>query len=187
MERAELARIDGDLEGLVGAARLGIRVALGDAGMLLLDQVAPRLVLAIAAAQRRARRAHERVGIERPLEQHDVAQAGERAARGRRAAADPARDEHDEGEVGPRRLARDPGADAVERRAGDERLLGHERDPGADLERARQGFERFAHLGAHALGAQHLQDHGGIAPARCQDEDALLDGDRVRSAHRDLS
>src|SRR6185369_8239663 len=57
MEGAELAGLDRDLERLVGAVRLGAGDPLGDASFLLLDEVAPGLVLALAAAQRRARRA----------------------------------------------------------------------------------------------------------------------------------
>ena len=165
VERAELAGLDRDLERLVGAARLGVGDPLGDARLLLLDEVAASLVLALPAAQRRARRADQGVGVERPLEQDDVAEPGERAARRARPTADAARDQHDEREVRPGRLVRDPVGQGLERRPA-ERLLGDEGDARAPLQRFVEQLERVADL-RHASPAR-------AAPAR-------------RPAHRDLA
>ena len=186
VERAELAGVDRHLERFVGAAGLGVGDALGDARLFLLDQVASRLVLAIATAQRRTRRADERVGIERPLEQDDVAELRQRAARGARPPAGASRDEDDEGKVRPRRLVRHPVDQRLGCRRG-QRFLGDEDDPCARAQCHDQLGEGGADLGPHPLRLQHLGDDERIAPAGRMDQDALLGGRRRRGAHAESS
>lgn len=133
------ARIDLAHQPVVGARELGragrdapfeLGVEPLDRGLGGLDvvQVAARHVLPLARAQSGARGARERLGIERPLEQHRIAQLLQRGLRAGRTPPRLAHRQHHERQVGPGRLPRQAGAQrAVE--AARERLLGHDRSP----------------------------------------------------------
>ena len=173
VEGAQLGGIERKLERVVRAQRLGPREPLRLAGNVLLDQVAARLVLARARAQRRARAAHHRLRIERALEQDHVAEPPQQIGRRGRPAAGAPRRQHDERKVGPRRLAGNPRGERLGRLV-DKRLLGHEGEAGAVLQLADQLGHRTAGADVHRVRAQHVGYDDRVTAARRQHEDPAV-------------
>ncbi|MGJ7544847.1 hypothetical protein [Variovorax sp. LT1R16] len=93
-------------------ARLELGVEPLDLGprVFELAQVQPCRVLAPSRTHGRIGGARQRLGVNRPLEHERIAQRLQQRQRLARPAAGVARGQHDEGEVGPARLPREPGA-----------------------------------------------------------------------------
>ena len=130
----------------------------------------PCLILALAPLQRGARDTHEGRRVERPFQQRhvaeDVGQAGRRRVAFRAAAA---LGEHDERQVGPARLARDPVGDGAEIR-GRHRLLGQHRETDGVVHQARKLAEAAADPRGDPGRLQQAPCHERIPPKRRQDD-----------------
>ena len=123
------------------------------------QQVRPRLVLALARAQRAVHRARQRGDPHRALEQGDVAERAHRALHRRRIGAG-AR-EHQYRQIGPLRLA----LDQIDKAAVVwQRFLGDQDSGCAALQLPRQAFEVGARDARHGVLAQHCLDQRASLP-----------------------
>ncbi len=156
------ARLDPRLEIVVQALDGGAR----DAEFL---QVVTGLVLAVAGAQRGLGRAHQGLGVDRPLEQHDVAQGLQRR---HATALGMPRAEHDERKIRPGRLLQEPVVDraGLHRR---ERLFGRDRHGRALLQSRQEFIGRAAHQRLDPARLDDLAHHGGVATAWGEQQHAL--------------
>ena len=163
----------GLLERLLGA------LAIGDVA-LDAQQVLARLVLSPAGPQGRADRADQGRHAKRALEDGEVSHP---IHRGRDGGGVRSRSrQHQHGEVGPRRLTRQP-ADQALRLALPDRLLGQQDGPSAGLDLADQLFGARAGLHRDAGLLEHLTSHDAVAARRGQEQHAKVE---IRAVQEDF-
>ncbi len=157
-------------------------VALPHAPVKLQKEV-PDLVLPASGAQRHSNRARQRDLAGRTVEKGHVGELGE-LAHGRTVRLDPAFSpgKHEEGELGPRKLAREDSGELPER-SGIQSLLRQEERPGASLDLALHVVEAGADPGVDSGAREHLARERGVAPGRGEHEDPILEILSFRRRH----
>ncbi len=139
-------------------------------GLLAHADVLARLILAPPNPDRRGDGADQSLGVDRPFQQHDVAEALDHRRAPRRAAPGLARRKQDERKIRPGRLRVEPRVESL-RIHFEQRLF---RDDGGAGHRL-QGVQPRGGIGTEGEGrpgfGQELADDGAVATARSQDQD----------------
>ena len=177
------AFLDARFERLVQVHQRFLALAQAGRGALAVGEHVARAVLAAPCAQGRGHGAAQGLGVQGALEQDHVAEFVDALACAFRRQADDFTQQDHEGEVGPGRLALEPGAQARQVDVG-QGFLGHDRGAGAGLDVGDEGVEAGHDSALEAVAAQHRAHDLGVAPARREDQDAFVGAViRVHRAH----
>ncbi len=163
------ALLDARLQRFVQRHQLLAALLQAGGGALAIGQHVARLVLAPTRAQRRDGSAAQGLDVERALEQDHVAQVGQAGARRPLLQSDRLAKQYDEGEVGPRLLAPQPG---MQRRDVDavQGFLGQDGGARTLANGARQDAEIGGDLASKPVALQHRGHDLGIAPEGREDQ-----------------
>ena len=166
--------LDSAFQGFVGEPQALLRA-------FTVEQQATRLILPGPRPQGRPHRMGQRLRIDRPLEQNDVAEPLDHGGRVVRAPPEALGRQDDEREVGPGRLLLQPCVQAGVVRIRREFLLGY--DDRTSRFEARNESGGFRHDGGRCSGSpENLLDDAGVATAWGQDEHAAFVHRRRHSA-----
>ncbi len=141
--------------------------------LLAFEEMTSCLILSPTNPQGGRDGAGQRLGIDRTLQQDDVAEALHPGGSTFRTFADPLGHQHDEGEVRPRWLSVQPVEQRAEGLVGDG-LLGHDGSTGGHAQGIQKDERVLRGRRRRAAPGQHLLDDRGVAATRRQNEDAAL-------------
>ncbi|MCY1213798.1 hypothetical protein D9M72_255950 [compost metagenome] len=158
----------------------GKKLGLALVGLVQPAQQVAHLVLAVACAQRRAHRAHQRRHAHRPLDDGDVGQPAHRVGNDHRVRSLARQDQHRQ--VGPRRLR---GQRLGQRGGGriGQRFFGQQDRAGALLQPAHERAEIGAGVRGDLGAFKHGLGHDGVPRSHGAQQDALFDGNGCLGTH----